>query len=147
MTSLKLALFSFICAIVFAIAATITGVFPITILALVSVFICIGALLTWLCAKILKRFKHSLNIVLIIVFFVLAVICYLFQDAPVSVETLADFTSLSYISIAWIAAAFACCSSILVLIGRLIFEKKERPIESPVDAVNSSEEYTPYNQQ
>ena len=145
MKSLKLALFSFICAIVFTIAAAITSVTPIAILALVAALVCIGSLVAWVCAKILKCFKHSLNIVLIIIFFVLALVCRLFQGGPTPVETLADFTTLSYISIAWIASAFACCVSILVLIGRLIFQKKDTPTDGEVISENKPEEYTPYN--
>lgn len=72
---------------------------------------------------------------MIVIFFVLAVVCYLFQDGPAYIETMADFASLSYITIAWIASAFACCVSVLVLIGRLIFEKKEIPITSCTEPV------------
>lgn len=134
MKFLKIALFAFICAIAFIIAQCITGVAPIAILSGISAIVCVASLLTWVCTKIFRRFKHSLNIILVIVFLVLAIICYLFQDGPVNIESFEDFSSVSYISIAWIASTLACCISVLTLIGRLIFEKRDDRIgpEAPI---------------
>ena len=125
MKFLKTALFAFICAIMFAIVQVITNVAPIAILTVLSALICIAALVAWLCSKIFNRFKHSLNIVLIIIFFVLSVVCYLFQPDAVQVESFGDFAGISIISLAWIASTLACSISILTLIGRVILEKKE----------------------
>ena len=125
MSYLKAALFSFICTIIFTITQVITGFLPISILTLVSALACVAFLVVWVSSLIFKRFRHSLNIVLIVIFFVLAVITYLFQGETVEIGSFAELSNVGMMSIAWIASALACCISILVLIGRLIFEKKD----------------------
>ena len=140
MIYLKAALFTFICAIVFAITQVITGFMPISILAIISALTCVFCLLIWVSSLIFKRFQHSLNIVLIVVFFVLAVVSYIFQGEPIEILSFAELSNVSILSITWISSALACCISVLVLIGRLIFEKKEQTENPEVNIIDDSED-------
>lgn len=128
MRYLKFALFSFICSIVFALAAEILNVAPIFILTVLCILACVGSLLIWLCTTIFHRFKYSLNVILIIIFLTLAVVAYFFQPESIHVENLGDFANLNYIALIGIASALACCISILTLIGQLIFGRRSKEL-------------------
>ena len=151
MKYLKLALFSFICAIIFVLTAEILHVSPIYYLVLLSILSCITFLLIWLCTVLFHRFKHSLNVILIIIFLVISCVAFLFQPEVVHIETIADLTHINYISLIGIISALACCLSVLVLIAQLIFGRKSTdfPIieDSSVITENFSERTSANNHQ
>lgn len=133
MKYLKVALFSFICAIVLALTSEIIHVEPLMIPAVLSILVCVGCLLMFFCTKIFHRFRHSLTVILIVVFLVLAVVAYILApDASIYVREIPDLASLSYLALIAVASALACCVSVLVLIGQLIFGRREpEPLPAP----------------
>lgn len=125
MKNIKIALFAFICSIGFSVAQSITGVQPIAFLTGASSLVCIMSLVAWLCRRVLDKFKHSFNIIAIIIFAVLAVFCSVFSEEKIYIQSLHDFANMNYMTIAWIISVMGCCVSVLILIGQLIFGKKE----------------------
>lgn len=141
MKYLKLALFSFICAIVFVLAAEILHVEPLYFLVVLAILACVAFLVVWLCTVIFHRFQHSLNVILIIIFLAISVVAFIFQPEAVHIATIADIARINYLSLIGIISALACCVSILALIARLIFSRK--PVEMPVVEDVISSEYIP----
>ena len=122
-TSLKVTLFSFICAITFVIFAYISGIEPLLWLAAISIAVSIISFTAWMCAKIFHRFRYSVNVILIIVFSVAALVSYILMPETIYIQTLEDIWGISYIGLAWLASICGCCVSILALIARVIFSK------------------------
>lgn len=133
MKYLKVSLFAFICAIVFALTAGILNVLPVFWLSILSALVCLVFFIAWVCASIFHRFKHSLNVIMIIIFGTLATVAYVFQPQAIQIEYLSDFANVHYISIIFVVSALACCVSILVLIAQLIFARRDAlPSESEI---------------
>ena len=117
----KVSLFAFICAIIFALTAYALNVMPIFMLSILALMVCIVTLLIWLCISNFHRFRYSLTIISIIIFFTVAVISYILCPQTPYVEALTDILNLPYISLVFIVTSLACCISILTLIAQLIF--------------------------
>ena len=132
MKYLKVALFSFICSIVLALTAEIIHVEPLLIPAVLCILTCVGCLLAYFCTRIFHRFRHSLTVILIIIFLVLSVTAFILApDTSVRVETVSELSNLSYLALIGVASALACCISFLVLVGQLIFGRREEPPAPP----------------
>ena len=142
-TFLKLALFSFISTIVFVFFSELTDIQPLYIGALISITICVIALTLWICIKIFHRFKHSINVILIIIFTTTSISTYFLIPKPLSIQNIEDIINANYISQAWIASVCACCISILTLIAQIIFAKSEKTYSEDLATSSSDETDTP----
>lgn len=125
-TSLKVALFSFVCAIVLVIFSEASGIGFLLLPALISAVVSIGSLTVWICARILHRFRYSVNVIMIIVFGVAAIVSGLLRPEVYQIESVGDIFYTDSITLAWIASVCGCCASILVLIARTIFGRGGR---------------------
>lgn len=138
MKLLKLTLFTFICSIVLFIAVYFTDLMVFGILALFAGLISFAALVAWICTKMFHKFRYSLNVILIFIFFVLTVVTAIFGGATSQLDTYEDIANLGFLSLAWVLSVFALVISILVLIGRVIFGSKE--IDKNAEKIDSQTE-------
>ena len=84
------------------------------------------------------KFRYSLNVILIFIFFVLTVVTAIFGGATSQLDTYEDIANLGFLSLAWVLSVFALVISILVLIGRVIFGSKE--IDKNAEKIDSQTE-------
>lgn len=130
---LKVALFAFLCAIVCTIAFVLTDITLIAILTNWLWFLTYMSLVTWLCTKVYKRVRYSVNLIFIIASFAIALYTgvqhYLQGSASVN-----DVSSMSLTTLLFVVFTIVCLLSIMLLIGRLVFGKsrqEEAPAQEP----------------
>lgn len=121
MKLLKTALFTFICSIVILVTIGITNLGILYIPFALSLLICFGALVAWICTKIFNKFKHSLNVIMIFIFLILSIVSSFLKDEFVVLDTWNDILNISVGSAVWILSVLSCVVSILILIARIIF--------------------------
>lgn len=133
MKLLKIALFSFICTIVIIFTSLISDVLVLSILGVVSALVCSCSLIAWICTKIYAKFKYSLNIIVIFIFFLLVCATSVLRNPSLSIESYADMAALDVGTAIWLVSLIACVTSILVLIGRVIFTSDRKKSDTVLE--------------
>ena len=128
-TMLKIALFSFICAIVFVVGWELTSIEILGIPVILSAAVCIISLIVWVCMKIFHHLRYSLNVIVIFVFLCAAVILGIITERTIGLANINNYKDMTITTIAFMAATFGCLVSILVLIGRRMFFDKKNDYE------------------
>lgn len=123
-TLLKIALFSFICGLLSALAAYITQIELVFVFPLIAAVVCIVSLLAYVCSLIFGKFNHSVNVIVIIIFSSVALIGAYIDPVVISADVFRDFSNMSYITLIWTCSTLAAFVSLMVLIGKLIFKKE-----------------------
>lgn len=136
MKLLKLTLFTFICSVILMIAFAMTNLALFCAFSLLSGTVSFAALVAWICTKMFKKFRYSLNVILIFIFSILTAITSVCGGATSQLETYEDFINISPMSIAWLISVFSLVISILVLVGRAIFSSKK--IDENIDVIDKN---------
>lgn len=121
MTYFKTAMFSFVCAIIFALLANIIHVKPILILSSLSIVVSFMSVVFWICSLMLDKFKYSKNVIVTLIFGFFAFSLYAVNPQLLSVQTFSGFGQLDIISLLFVICSLISCISLIVLIGRIIF--------------------------
>ncbi len=121
----KTAVFCFICAIIFALLANIIKVKPILILSSIAIVAAIMSTIAWICSLMYNKFKYSKNVIVIIMFGCLAFSVYLVNPQSFIVTNFSGFYELGVISTIFIISSLISCGALIVLIARMMFNKKK----------------------
>ena len=137
MKYLKFALFALCVAIVSAIVASIIQMRVIYSFSILGGSACVGSLIIWLCTKISKRFNHSANVIVIIAFAAAGIYCYAFAPSKIAITSIKDIYSLDIFSIIVLISILGVSISLLVLIWKLIFQKKDLQENIPEEKITN----------
>ena len=122
----KLAIFSMLCAAIFALLANIIRVKPVLILSSISVLVALMATVGWVCSLMFNKFKYSKNVIVILMFGFLAFGIYLINPQTFMISTFSGFRNLEFASMCFVISSLISCIALIVLIARMMFPKKQK---------------------
>lgn len=129
---LKVTLFAFLCSILSVVAYIITNIEIIALITNWFWFVAYFGLVAWICSKIYKKIRYSVNLIFVVGSFGIALYSGFWIGIRDEFNTINTFGEMSLTAVAFVVFSLVCLMSAIVLIGRLIFGTPAEKVDNVI---------------